>query len=438
MDNENDPITLTKTFKDEASNTYSGTVAMVNGTYPINGKTLYPEGVILKHITGYGDDENPGGYYLIASPVGTVSPGNVTRMLDNEYDLYAFDQSQEGAEWRNYKANSFDMAAGQGYLYANSEDVTLVFTGTPYSGDGIVTLVKDNEAEFGSWNLVGNPFTETANIDKEDFYRMNEEGSEIEVAETNTIAPMEGIFVLAGEDGETMMFIPEGSSKGHIQKPEPEQVVLNLSRPLTGSGSGSTAVIDRAIVRFGEGRMLPKFQIRENSTKIYIPMDGTDYAVVNVGRDGVHTVSTMAGVNELPVNFKANENGEYTITVNTEGVKLDYLHLIDNMTGADIDLLANPSYTFTAKTTDYESRFKLVFASVCEDADGDNETFAFISNGNIIVNGEGMLQVIDMTGRIIVSRDAARHVSTNGMPAGVYVLRLINGDYVRTQKIVVR
>ena len=84
---------------------------------------------------------------------------------------------------------------------------------------------------------------------------------------------------------------------------------------------------------------------------------------------------------EIPVNFKAKENGTYTITVNPENVEMSYLHLIDNMTGADVDLLAakvpelvegptlndgvstgsTTSYTFEAKTTDYESRFRLVF-----------------------------------------------------------------------------
>ena len=93
------------------------------------------------------------------------------------------------------------------------------------------------------------------------------------------------------------------------------------------------------------------------------------------------------------------------------------------------------TYTFEAKTTDYACRFKLVF--VCGDANDDND-LAFISNGNIIVNGEGVLQVIDMMGRVIASRDAARHVSTSEMMPGVYVLRLINGDNVKTQKIVIR
>ena len=114
---------------------------------------------------------------------------------------------------------------------------------------------------------------------------------------------------------------------------------------------------------------------------------------------------------------------------------MEYLHLIDNMTGVDTDLLQTPSYSFEAKMTDYESRFKLAFAAdeaVC----GPNEAFAFISNGEIIVDGEGVLQVIDMTGRIIINRVAAGHVSTNGMTPGVYVLRLINGEKIKTQKII--
>ena len=40
-------------------------------------------------------------------------------------------------------------------------------------------------------------------------------------------------------------------------------------------------------------------------------------------------------------------------------------------------------------------------------------------------------------GRIVLCRDAARHVSTSGIPAGVYVLRFINGNDVKTQKIII-
>ena len=149
-------------------------------------------------------------------------------------------------------------------------------------------------------------------------------------------------------------------------------------------------------------------------------MDGQAYAVVR-----------SENIGKLPLNFNVEENGTYSIHVDAEDIELSYLHLIDNMTGADIDLLENSCYTFEAKTTDYASRFKLVFAS--HDSSTIGNTFAFIdANGNIIVNGAEAgttMQIVDMTGRVIVSIDGrTASVPTAGMTAGVYVLRLINGN----------
>jgi len=49
------------------------------------------------------------------------------------------------------------------------------------------------------------------------------------------------------------------------------------------------------------------------------------------------------------------------------------------------------------------------------------------------------LQIVDLMGRVIVSRrgDGIQRVSTSGMVPGIYVLRLIDGNVVRTQKIVI-
>ena len=330
---------------------------------------------------------------------------------------------------------------GQGYLYATKETKTLVFTGTfNEATEQEVSLVYETtnlDANMHGWNLVGNPFAETAYIaDGREFYVMNDEGSDIILAERNYINAMEGIFVKADTDDETLTFTTTDSN------PEPEgnnnSITLNLSY-----ANRSCGVVDRAIIRFGEGHQLPKFQMRNNSTKLYIPQDDADYAVVNVGRDVARHVST------IPVNFKAKEDGQYTLSLGSENVAFSYLHLIDNMTGEDVDLLAlrqaqgPASYTFQAKTTDYESRFRLVFSN-CEDAIGDNGAFAFISNGNIIINGgpstgSETLQVIDVMGRIVITHGGRiQCVPTSGMTPGVYVLRLIDGNDVRTQKIVVR
>ncbi len=42
-----------------------------------------------------------------------------------------------------------------------------------------------------------------------------------------------------------------------------------------------------------------------------------------------------------------------------------------------------------------------------------------------------------MMGRTIISTDVTRNISTSGMTAGVYILRLINGNDVKVQKVVV-
>ena len=238
---------------------------------------------------------------------------------------------------------------------------------------------------------------------------MNEEtGAEL-IEGSGAIAPTYGVFVYAAEeeDGQPLTFTTSGSKGANL--------ALNLSN--------GRNVIDRASVRFGEGRTLPKFQLNRNSTKVYIPVDNEDYAVVR-----------SEGMGELPVNFKAESNGTYSLTLSAENVDFSYLHLIDNMTGADQDMLANPSYSFEAKTTDYASRFRLVFAT-----GNDEDNFAFFSNGSLIVNNEGnaTLQVVDVTGRIIKCESINGCASVNiDAASGVYMVRLVNGDNVKVQKVV--
>ena len=70
-----------------------------------------------------------------------------------------------------------------------------------------------------------------------------------------------------------------------------------------------------------------------------------------------------------------------------------------------------------------------------------SETFAFYSNGVWVINNEGdaTLQVIDVLGHVL-STDRISGATTKAINAasGIYMLRLINGDNVRVQKIVVR
>ena len=107
------------------------------------------------------------------------------------------------------------------------------------------------------------------------------------------------------------------------------------------------------------------------------------------------------------------------------------------MNGNDVNLLETPYYAFDAKSTDFASRFTLVFATGNNDGES---TFAFFNNGNWIINNDGKaeLQVVDALGRILSSETISGSCSKaiNATP-GVYMLRLINGDNVKVQKIIV-
>ena len=371
-------------------------------------------------ILGYG--EGTGNYYLIASPIGRVSPGAVTNMIPTSggYDLFYFDQTKEN-EWINYKEGEnstnpgFNLEPGKGYLYARQEGATLTFTGTPYNGTGTFDLVYPEttpDPNMRGWNLVGNPFGTSATVNQP-YYRLNSEGSEVNAnIEEDAVACMEGVFVKATATGQSVTFTPGGSK-------ESSKIDINV---LKDRG----ATIDRAIVRFNEGGQLPKFMLNPENTKIYIPQNGDQYAVVSSGNE-----------NSLPVNFKAKENGTYTLNIEVENVDMDYLHLIDHKTGDDVDLLVNPNYTFQARSTDYAERFTLVYANTT----GLEENFAFFNGSKWVIGNEGKatLQIMDVVGRMLSSEqiNGSTEVSL-GQPAGVYVMRLINGDNVKTQKVVVR
>jgi hypothetical protein len=380
-------------------------------------------------INGYGDDNTvKTGWNLIASPV-TVNPADAIdlytqqRMIDGEFDLYYFDQTggTNGKEWKNWKNEGgdgyhFNLEPGKGYLYAHDTSREFIFTGTPYSGSGVIPLEYTANKPLSGWNLIGNPFAGTANLPNGlSYYTLNEGGSELAAGTAATIGAMEAIFVKANGENESVTFTAQSrNAEGNANA----ILALNLT-------SNSNGLIDRAIVRFDEGSTLPKFMINENHTKIYIPQDGEDYAVVNAENQG-----------ELPLNFKAEKNGNYTLSFSNENVEFGYLHLIDNMTGTDVDLLANPSYSFEAKTYDYTSRFKLVFAT----GNASDDNFAFFSNGELVINNEGnaVLQVIDVNGRILKSEsiNGCASVKVDAAP-GVYMLRLINGENVKVQKVVV-
>lgn len=401
---------------------------------------------VKKDIVGYVYDTVRTGWHLLSSPVGAFSTDSdrvPVGLLTQDYDLYAFDQSgttevdgeTQPREWQNNEDPNVVVSFGEqgGVLYASKANTTITFEGELTATPSQPYLVYDADARLCGWNLIGNPYTcqgyltvqgesEAAAIT--DYYKLqdvSENGKKfsklIATSIDTPVSSMEGVFVQAPAAGYKYQFV-------NSSPVVPNAGFINIM--VSGSDG---EVMDMARVRFNQGGLLGKFSIGEGGSELYIPVGGKNYAVVPSQHQG-----------ELPLNFKAAEDGEYTIAVDLGKAEMNYLHLIDNMTGADINLLETPDYTFEAKTGDYASRFRLVFnANVTEPEEGPTQSFAYFNGSSWVVTGleaDAILQVVDMMGRVIVSKDAKTGVSANEMSQGLYVLRLISGDTVKTQKII--
>ena len=418
------------TLVEESSLTVTGTIINTDEDNLIleNGAQLIhsSEGVkatVKKSIAPINGNQ---GWNFIASPVTeNIEPSKGNGLLngsleDNTYDLYYYEEPSH--YWRNYETHSqdFTIEHKKGYLYANGEEngTTLQFSGTliPSNNNMTISDLSHDDATLNGFNLVGNPFTCNATVNT-DYYVIDASNNSVVLAETGRlISPCEGIFVKASETNNYQVTFSK-PTRGNVVSNHIDFVI-----------SQDRSTLDRARVRFGKGTGMEKFSLSDNDSRLYIPQNGQDFAVAYASEQ-----------KEMPVNFKAMQDGIYTLTLEKESLELDYLHLVDNMTGSNIDLLTTPSYTFEATTRDYASRFRLLFTPENDASTGSaSENIGFMVNGKFqLTEGEGVIQVIDASGRTLRSKNDSKEIDLSGLSAGVYVLRLISANNVKTQKIVI-
>jgi len=309
-------------------------------------------GTVQKQINGYGTGNE--GWYTIATPIYNGSP--TSAITNDAYDLYSYDEPTH--YWMNEKVATNNMTmlnSAQGYLYANQEDQTLEFVGelNASNKEVFIDLSRQN-TELPGYNLVGNPFTNNVNVsdillDGEPlsmYYKAIGGGNLVAFTDQDNepIRPCEGFIV------QTL------NTYGYLSINDPWRGESNNGyvRLLLSMKDDSNLWIqtDRAYLRTNVGQPLKKATTMEKQGLLYFIDNGGGYAVATN-----HTNSDF-----MLLAFEPAMNGTYQIDASLLNANCGYLHLIDRISGDDIDLLKTPTYVFEGNTMDVRLRFALALS----------------------------------------------------------------------------
>lgn len=340
-------------------------------------------------------------------------------------------------------------ALGQGYLIRMPNDAsstvrtsyTGVFTGVP--NNGIITINMTNGGIGKRFNLVGNPYPSPISMtqfvaDNASnitgtlyFWRKTNNpltpsyctflgGTFISNGESQVVNPNgviqsgQGFFVEALNSATTLIFnngqraVNNGNQffkTKSVEKNTVEKNTIWLNATNSEGAFSQMAVGYRTNATIGVDEFDGKYY-NDGAIALNSALDNTDYVIQN-------RPLPFDGTDEVPLNFKATNTGDYTIAIDhTEGLFVTSQDVIlkDNVNGTETNLQLG-SYTFTAPAGTSNARFSLKYqktlGTTTPTLDETNllvfENYGKInikSNGNAIEN----VKLFDIKGSLLFEK----------------------------------
>jgi hypothetical protein len=390
--------------------------------------------------------------------------------------------NNETGNYENYAPSDTDpLTAATGYRAATTGGGTLIFTGTVQTGN-IDKAITDEGGTFGRWNLIGNPYPSyldmsaflnhdtgsgVKNIDLLDsnsaaIYGYN--GADTSVWDiitlanvgTRLMAPGQGFFVAAPIGGSsTLQFRPTmrvtGSSDDFIPNSDPNSLTfLKLELSNTQStyktdfyfNANSSLGLDPGYDAQAWGGLTTDFMLY---SLLVNQNTGLPIALQSLNSNDLANVSIPLGVNANAGEEITFSIAEYALPDNTE------VYLEDTVAQTSV-LLNAADYSLTPATDlSGTGRFFLNFnnqtLSVEENTLEDIIVYVPQFENKIMVQGilnEGSTAAIyDVFGRQVHQTELLSHVSTQAievanLSAGMYIVKLQNGNQTKTHKVILK
>lgn len=419
----------------ELTNTDPANLVIEDGGQLITSNSV--AATIVRNITSAESKTVDDHWYTIASSVNAPTFVSVTNLTtDGTYDLYRYDEAS--FTWQNSKKDigggvqQFTaFQNGRGYLYRKAGSETIKYVGTINTGDfeNYSLSWASTNNDLKGLNLIGNPFPhniykgyggaiDDAKLSDKFYYLENNGTWQIGTYET-PIKPGMGIMVQTNSAG--YITIKDDNTAATAEKAPAAKASVNEMMFTIANSQYKDAVY----AVFDNGYGLYKLEHQNTEAPMaYITQNNKRYGSAMMSDD----------VRSFNLNFKAKALSLYTLSCKAFG-EFDYVHVIDRLTGEDIDILIEGEYSFIGTPEDMENRFIVKLGSSADN--NENDVFVFQNGNDIVVNGEGELQIFDVTGRMI-STQRVSGIESVAKPSqtGVYIFRIV-GETVKTQKIVV-
>ena len=375
-------------------------------------------------------------WYAISSAVANPSISNATNLITEtvapyHYDLYRYNEEKNAdLPWENYKNTAYSstfttLEKGRGYLYRNASDLSIAMTGEINVADFNYS-VTNSGGPLAGFNLIGNPYSHDiykgagtaipngSGLLRTGFYYMEPTTGKWTAGTDNSTAikPNQGVLVQTDANGSIEM---KNTNSNGSSKSNNDNIMFKVA---------NSQYSDEAYAWFDKGRGLNKISHRNAEVPmLYINQDGENYAIATMSDD----------IKTFSLNFKAMTMGKYTLSYKTKG-EFNYLHVIDRFTGEDVDMLLEGEYSFVASPNDSDARFIVRLEYTSNNGTNDSSVFAYQSGNEIIVSGEGELQIFDVMGRKISTHQINGVETVNVNAHGVYIFKLNE----KTQKIIIK
>lgn len=406
------------------------------------------------------------GWHFVSSPAETQAVGGdwTPTGTGNDYDFYAWDETNATEPWRNQKdgANLIQQfIPGLGYLTAYQQTGTKTFAGGLNAGNVGIALSHNGSGgpEYTpGWNLLGNPYASAIDwnlADKSQFaddfayiYNTSKNGGAgyeaIDGGNAGAIIPLhQGFFVMTENwaDGETFSFSNSLRVHGGYflkQNSGENQLVLKLSMGEISDETtirlepGSTIGRDRrdALKLFSFNPEIPQlFSLSSEETHLQI-----------------NTIPAISDGLRIPLSIKAGLTGLYTLqlALATGNFAEQPVSVYDNYSGSSVNLHNLQGIPLNLSAGWHTNRFVLLFGSNAIPSAFAPEIRVYGHHDGIIIEsgyqGIAKVEVLMLTGQLIFSANVnlhnIQHLPVSLRP-GVYIVRIETAARQSNKKILI-